>query len=193
MNEIYENGPIGVQEPKRRMHEKLTWPATVLLFAGSLGGLIGIVRAERPRVTEAAPVIAQEAVPSNSFYQAARVFGKAGCGDAKLADTVAKYSEKSGVDANILAAVIAVESHCDPLAVSSKGAVGIMQVMPRVWNSEYNFSEVNLLNPEENIQVGSEILGGLTRANSPKMALSKYNGTGEQAMLYAEKVLALAK
>ena len=81
-----------------------------------------------------------------AFFDAARVYGRAGCGDVQLAEMTARSSAKTGLPANVIAAEIAVESTCDPLAVSRDGGVGLLQVMPKIWASKFNgFRDKNLL------------------------------------------------
>src|ERR1700675_2373337 len=56
-----------------------------------------------------------------ALFDASRVFGRAGCGDAQLAEMAAKASIRTSLPANIIAAEIATESTCDPLAISKDG------------------------------------------------------------------------
>ncbi|MFW6252045.1 MAG: lytic transglycosylase domain-containing protein [Halanaerobium sp.] len=72
-----------------------------------------------------------------------------------------KYAEEFSIDPELLAAVIYVESRFDKYSISSRGAVGLMQLMPStaVWISEEighkNFSLEDLDDPELNIKFGS--------------------------------------
>ncbi len=78
----------------------------------------------------------------------------------------------------LVLAVIDVESAFDPFAVSSAGAVGLMQVMP-FWPTELGLSRKDLIDVELNIRMGTSILayylerekGNYTRA------LGRYNGS----------------
>ena len=134
----------------------------------------------------------QEGFRTSSF-QAARVFGRAGCGDLQLAEMVARSSAKTGLPANVIAAEIAVESTCNPLAVSRDGGVGLMQVEPRVWAGRYNnFRDKNLLKAEDSMEVGSEILAENIRQYGLRDGIRRYNGQGPDAELYAVKVMQLA-
>ncbi|MBW2221987.1 MAG: lytic transglycosylase domain-containing protein, partial [Deltaproteobacteria bacterium] len=58
------------------------------------------------------------------------------------------------VTPELLTALIVVESSANHIAVSKKGAVGLTQVMPRIWQ----INKKELFNPYKNIEVGSEIL-----------------------------------
>jgi hypothetical protein len=128
-----------------------------------------------------------------AFFDAARIYGKAGCGDVDLAEMTAKHALRTGLSANIVAAVVAIESSCDPLAVSNRGAVGIMQVNVKVQSEKFdNFRQINLFNPEQGMSVGTDILAGMVKTWGLKAGVSHYNGSGPEAEAYAVKVLSLA-
>ena len=134
----------------------------------------------------------QESFRASSF-QAARVFGRAGCGDLGLAEMVARSSRKTGLPANVLAAEIAVESTCNPLAVSMDGGVGLMQITVKLWAPQYdNFRNKNLLRADDSMDVGSEILANNIRQYGLRDGIRRYNGSGPDAEVYATKVMALA-
>lgn len=78
----------------------------------------------------------------------------------------------------LVLAVIDVESAFDPFAVSSAGAVGLMQVMP-FWPRELGLSIRDLLDVELNIRMGTSILAYyLTREDGDyRRALARYNGS----------------
>lgn len=128
-----------------------------------------------------------------AFFQATKIYGRAGCGDINLADMTAKRSLKSGVPAEIIAAVVATESSCNPLAISNKKAVGLLQVVPAAWASQYDFGKINLLNPEQNLQVGTEILSGLIKKYGLREGIKHYNGAGAETDIYADRILKLSK
>ncbi len=128
-----------------------------------------------------------------AFFDASRVYGRAGCGDSLLAEQTARSSQRTGLPANIIAAEIAVESTCDPLAVSRDGGVGLLQIMPKLWAGKYNnFRDKNLLKAEDSMQVGTEILSDNIRQYGLRQGIRHYNGSGEAAELYAAKVMQLA-
>jgi len=78
----------------------------------------------------------------------------------------------------LVLAVIDVESAFDPFAVSSAGAVGLMQVMP-FWPNELGLSTRDLIDVELNIRMGTSILAYyLDRERGDyRRALGRYNGS----------------
>ncbi len=78
----------------------------------------------------------------------------------------------------LVLAVIDVESAFDPFAVSSAGAVGMMQVMP-FWPQELGLTRRDLLDVEMNIRMGTSILAYyLERERGDyRRALARYNGS----------------
>jgi soluble lytic murein transglycosylase-like protein len=132
-----------------------------------------------------------------AFFEAAKVYGRAGCGDQTLAEMTARNSIRTGLPPQLIASLIAVESNCNPLAVSNRGAVGLTQVVPKAFAKQYDFSNINLLNPEDSMRVGTDILSELVKLHGIKNGLARYYGTGSDGIGlggagYAAKVLQLA-
>ncbi len=97
---------------------------------------------------------------------------------ANIPDTydpvIAKAAERFGVSFSLLKALIKIESDFDPLAVSSVGAKGLMQIMPD------NVEALNITNPFdpfENIMGGASYLKRLIKRFDGKLplALAAYN------------------
>lgn len=83
------------------------------------------------------------------------------------------------LDPALVKAVIKVESNFDPHAVSPKGALGLMQVMPDT-GARYKVND--LMSPVANIQAGSRHLSYLLkRYPNQKLALAAYNA-GEETV-----------
>lgn len=78
----------------------------------------------------------------------------------------------------LVLAVIDVESAFDPFAVSSAGAVGLMQVMP-FWPNELGLATRDLLDVELNIRMGTSILAYYMERERGdyRRALGRYNGS----------------
>ncbi|OLC74150.1 MAG: hypothetical protein AUH83_10265 [Deltaproteobacteria bacterium 13_1_40CM_4_68_19] len=118
---------------------------------------------------------------------------------------IVREARRNGLDPALVAAVIQVESHFDPFAVSSAGACGLMQVMPPTarWLLEKESERVkirpaHLFNPVFNIELGTGYLahlmsrfdGDLTRAliaynAGPRVARSVQRGTSAWRRLHA--------
>jgi len=117
--------------------------------------------------------------------------------DAAVASYVAtayRAGEQYSVDPLLILAVMAVESRYNPVAESTVGAKGLMQVMPK-----YHLEKVMdrggaeaLLEPEVNIEVGTQILREYQRRfRDTEAALQMYAGAfDEPTAQYAAKVFA---
>jgi soluble lytic murein transglycosylase-like protein len=91
-----------------------------------------------------------------------------------VATLVHKNAQIYGRDPNLVLAIIAEESGFDPKALSSVGAVGLMQVMPH-WKRVLGITG-DLTDPETNIRAGLQILGFyLEMYQDLEMALTAYN------------------
>lgn len=96
------------------------------------------------------------------------------------------------IDPYLLLAVISVESAFNPLAESAKGALGLMQIMPKAHAEKFQaFGGVSqALDPWINMQVGAMILREyLDRYGSELAALRAYVGAMEQPTEYPERVM----
>ncbi len=87
---------------------------------------------------------------------------------------IESYSRRSSLDAHLVRAVIQVESGYDPRALSSKGAMGLMQLMPAT------AKELGVSDPwdsEQNIRGGTTYLAKMLRRydGDTTLALAAYN------------------
>ena len=92
-------------------------------------------------------------------------------------------SERFNLDPALVKAVIHVESDFNPMAVSRKGARGLMQVMPQ---TAARYHQRDLFSPMANIDVGARHLSYLlTRySRNEKLALAAYNAGEENVDRY---------
>ncbi len=91
-------------------------------------------------------------------------------------------AEATGVPAEVIAAVIRVESVGEPNAVSVAGAIGLMQVMPAEFQSQ-GIPEGSWYDPATNIMAGSTEIGRfLESTGSIEQALARYFGSGCDAL-----------
>jgi len=98
-----------------------------------------------------------------------------------LESLITKYSDFHGLEPDLVRAVIKTESNFNPLAVSSKGARGLMQLMP---DTARRYGVQRIHDPEENIAGGTRYLRDLLDMfqGSIPLALSGYNA-GENRVL----------
>jgi soluble lytic murein transglycosylase-like protein len=95
----------------------------------------------------------------------------------RVAAAVVYEAGRLRISPSLLAGVLVIENTpFDTIAVSTQGAIGLMQVMP-VHVGSYGCLSGDLLNVEDNICHGARILGTyLRRTKSVELALRRYNG-----------------
>ena len=100
---------------------------------------------------------------------------------AQYRELVAQAARVTNVEARLLHAVIAVESGYDSQVVSTRGATGLMQLMP---NTAVRYGVTNVLDPQQNIMAGASYLHDLLEMfnSDVNLALAAYNA-GENAVL----------
>lgn len=90
--------------------------------------------------------------------------------------TIQAAASRYGVPANLIKAVMKLESNGDPGSVSVAGATGPMQVMPNIWNGSDGW---NVYDPVENIMLGAYVLKtNYDQYGSWEMAAKAYLGLG---------------
>lgn len=101
--------------------------------------------------------------------------------DKPFAAEIEAAARASGLDPALVHAVIHVESAYRPTAISDKGAVGLMQVLPE---TACRFGIRNPADPGDNLLAGTRYLRALLDRfdQRPDLALAAYNA-GEGAVL----------
>jgi hypothetical protein len=103
-------------------------------------------------------------------------------GDAEIARLARKYGGIHGVDADLVRAVIQVESSGRHDAVSHAGAEGLMQIMP---GTQKDLGLSAPFDPELNVEAGVRYLRSmLNRFGSTELALAAYNAGPERVERY---------
>ena len=107
-----------------------------------------------------------------------------------LLETVYREANRNRLDADLVLAVMQVESAFDRYAISRVGAQGLMQVMP-FWRLEIGRPQDNLTDMETNVRYGTTILAHYLDTSEGDLvdALARYNGSRGR-LKYPEKVVA---
>ena len=114
---------------------------------------------------------------------AAFVYRQNGC-RTTFAALTGKYAVDLGISPRILAALVFVESSCNPNVVSTRASVGLTQVNEKVWK----YSWKTLKDPDRNLKIGATILAKYVHLYGLVEGLHHYNGLGNPTNEYAERV-----
>ena len=100
---------------------------------------------------------------------------------------IREHAGRQGIRADLVRAVIQVESAFNPRAVSPKGAMGLMQLMPA---TAARFGVLDPFNPAENIRAGVTYLRQLLERydHNEQLALAAYNAGPGAVQKYGNKV-----
>jgi soluble lytic murein transglycosylase-like protein len=124
---------------------------------------------------------AQQRYPRFADYSRVNVRAYMGVNKKKYMDLINQVAYRNQVDAKLVHAVIQTESAYNSNAVSSAGAVGLMQLMP---DTARRFGVTNRTNPDQNVEGGTRYLRYLIDLFTPNLdlAVAAYNA-GENAVI----------
>lgn len=96
---------------------------------------------------------------------------------------VRRVAKRYGVEPELIHAIIRAESNYESTAVSPKGAIGLMQLMPATGKA---YGVNDFIDPEENIEGGTKYLKDLIRLYEGKtsLVLAAYNAGQEAVRKY---------
>ena len=126
------------------------------------------------------PGASSSSSPSPSFFSTSfdsAAVGSVNCDPLpreQLDPLIEQAAQKTGVEADLVRAVIEQESAGRPCALSAKGAQGLMQLMPATAD-EYEVDDP--FDPQQNVEAGAKLLRSLLNRyqNDPALALGAYN------------------
>ena len=99
--------------------------------------------------------------------------------NSRVVRQIETHAKKQGLDPALVEAVVRTESDYQADALSAKGAIGLMQVMPATGE---RFGVTNLENSDQNLRAGTRFLRHLiNRYDNLPLALAAYNA-GEGAV-----------
>lgn len=102
-------------------------------------------------------------------------------------EVVKKVASKYEIDADLIHAVIKAESNYNRFALSDKGAIGLMQLMPATARM---YGVKNVLDPGQNIEGGTKYLKDLIKLYNGRrnLVLAAYNAGQEAVRKYGGKI-----
>lgn len=122
----------------------------------------------------------EPATPTRTPTRTPALRGDAAMRARDFDELIERASERHQVDAGLVRSVIKVESNFNPVAVSPKGAMGLMQLMPA---TARRLSVANSFDPEQNVDGGVRHLKRLLEnyGGDLSLSLAAYNA-GEGAV-----------
>jgi len=157
-----------------------------LFFKGATSGEVDAARRRKEREDEVAQLVQTPVLARLTTHPNAKRYDP----------LIARYAKANGVDSALVKAIVAAESAYEPTAVSAKGALGLMQVIPQtavrygVTEDRTRTIEQKLFDPATNISIGTRYLRDLLRLfeNDLDLALAAYNAGEATVQRYDRQV-----
>lgn len=161
-----------------------------------LGGNQGILANYSPALANYSPYVDYLHSSGKTSFPSTQYSGERG----EIESLINQVSQKYGLDHNLIRQVVIAESNFNPRAVSSAGAMGLMQLMPGTAKT-YGVSDP--FDPAQNLDGGTRFLRDLLKRFNGNVALAlagynagpgavdKYNGIPpyKETQAYVKKIM----
>lgn len=133
-----------------------------------------------PAMRDQGTASAQEPAGAQKQQPAEEPQGRASVVPTNVDEIISDTAERHAVDPDLVRAIVKVESNFNPAAISRKGAMGLMQLVPQ---TARRFGVSNIFDPGENVDGGVRYLKHLLSLynGNLRLSLAAYNA-GEKAV-----------